>query len=82
MSAVTDLLDWNKDEPLMPLTNEPHLYVSEDCRQVIWAMQNYTGRSLETGACKDFIDLVRYLALGKLRHVDPTARVVTGGGSY
>ena len=82
MTTINELLFWNKDEPLTPLTNEPRLFVSEDCRQVIWAMQNYTGLGGETGASKDFIDLVRYMALGQLRHVDPTARVVTGGGSY
>ncbi len=80
--AVNDLLFWNKEEPLVPLHNEPRLYVSEECRQVIWAMQNYTGLGGETGACKDFVDLVRYMALGRLRYLSKDMLLTTGGGTY
>ena len=82
IQAVQELLDWNADEALMPLVNEPLLYVSSECRQVIWAMQNYTGFGGETGACKDFIDLVRYLALARLRYISPGMNKVLAGGSY
>lgn len=34
--------------------------------------ENYTGLGGEKGACKDFADLVRYMALAKLMHVDVT----------
>lgn len=81
-TAINELLFWNKEEPMLPLFNEPRLYVSEECRQVIWALQNYTGLGGETGACKDFVDLVRYMALAKLRYLAPGAMVTTGGGSY
>ncbi|MBK8001714.1 MAG: hypothetical protein IPK15_24175 [Verrucomicrobia bacterium] len=82
VTSINDLLFWNKDEPLIPLLNEPRLYVSEDCKQVIWALANYTGLGGETGACKDFVDLVRYMALARLRYLAPGAMVVTGGGTY
>lgn len=82
ISLINELLDWNENELFMPLLNAPRLYVTENCRQVIWAMENYTGRAGETGACKDFIDLLRYMALARLRHIAPGMVKTMGGGSY
>jgi hypothetical protein len=82
LTAINELLFWNKDEPHVPLINEPQLYVSEECRQVIWAMQNYTGQGGATGACKDFIDLLRYMALARLGHRAYGRQPGHGGGSY
>lgn len=82
ITQVNTLLFWNKEEKLIPQFNEPRLYVSEACRQVTWALTNYTGMGGETGACKDFVDLMRYMAMARLRHVDGEAVAVMGGGSY
>ena len=82
ITLINELLDWNENEPLLALLNAPRLYVVEDCRQVRWAMENYTGRAGETGACKDFIDLVRYMATARLRHVEAGMVKTMGGGSY
>jgi hypothetical protein len=70
LGVVNELLDWNQEAPLMPVLNAPKLYVCEDAKQVIWMFENYTGRGGAKGACKDFADLVRYMALAKLEHVD------------
>jgi hypothetical protein len=70
LSAVNDLLDWNQEQPLMPVLNAPRLFVCEDCLQVIWTLENFTGRGGAKGACKDFADLLRYMALAKLVHVE------------
>lgn len=59
---VTELLDYEESQPVVPCVNEPQLYVSEECEQVLWMFKNYTGRGGESGACKDFADLVRYVA--------------------
>jgi hypothetical protein len=82
LTAVNGLLNWEKEQDLIPGFNEPHLYVAENCKQVIWALENYTGLSGEAGACKDFVDLVRYMALGRLRYVGPGMLRTVGGGSY
>lgn len=82
ITAINTLLWWNQQEPLIPEFNEPLFYVCENARQVIWAMQNYTGMGGETGACKDFIDLVRYAALARLRHVSSGTVETTGAGAY
>ena len=73
LSAVNDLLDWNQEQPLMPILNAPRLFVCAECLQVIWALENFTGRGGSKGACKDFADLLRYMALAKLYHVDARA---------
>lgn len=70
LGAVNDLLDWNQEQPLMPLLNAPRLFVCEDAQQVIWCLENFTGRGGAKGASKDFADLLRYMALAKLSHVD------------
>lgn len=82
LNAIESLLYWDTSQPYNAVTNSPKLFVSSDCQQVIWAMSNYTGKGGETGACKDFIDLVRYAALADLMHIDETSMASSGGGSY
>lgn len=50
--------------------SQPHLFVCEECRQTIWMLENYTGRSGGTGAAKDFADLVKYVCLAELEHLE------------
>jgi hypothetical protein len=79
-TAVNELLDWNPDQPLVAVMNQPHLFVCEDCHQVIWMFENYTGRAGEKGAAKDPADLVRYLALSKVEYVGEGPRGRAGRG--
>jgi hypothetical protein len=72
LTILNDLLEWNRAQPLMPVVNQPHLFVCEDCLQVRWMFENYTGRGGEKGACKDFADLARYMATAQIEHVDET----------
>lgn len=78
IGLVNDLLDWNDEERLVALMNQPHLFVCEDCQQVRWMFENYTGKAGEAGACKDPADLARYAALAKLEDLAGRA---TGGKS-
>lgn len=66
LSEINSLLNYNYESEIIPIVNEPRLYVSERCQQVIWALAHYTGRGGSKGACKDWIDLLRYMALGLL----------------
>src|SRR3990167_7602769 len=52
------------------VVSQPHLFVCEECRQEIWMLENYTGRSGGTGASKDFADLTKYICLAELEHLD------------
>lgn len=59
---INNLLDYDATQPVSAL-NSPRLFVSEDCAEIIFALQNWTGIDGKKGACKDFIDLVKYLVL-------------------
>ena len=82
IQAVGALLEFDREQPLCPLVNEPRLYVVRSCEQVIWTMENYTGQGGENAGCKDFADLLRYMAMSDLRHVTAGTERSKGGGSY
>lgn len=84
LSEVNELLDWDPLDPngLVPGVNEPRLYVSSECEQVIWTLQTYTSRGGPKGGCKDFADLLRYMALSNLQYIGAEGLVATGGGTY
>ena len=69
LNLIKDLLEYRRDAQGR-FTQLPRLYVTENCGQLIWALENYTGRSKGEGACKDFIDCLRYAVGSELRHVD------------
>lgn len=80
--CINDLLAYNKETSICPLLNEPHLYISSACKNLIWAMQNYTRHDGEKAACKDPIDCLRYLATSDSEWIDEAALRPYGGGSY
>jgi hypothetical protein len=82
VEMINDLLEYNPNEPVTALLNEPRLYVHKGCQSVIWAMQNWTGLDGEKGACKDPVDVVRMMATANLFYHDPKMKVSYGGGSY
>ena len=69
LNLIKDLLEYRKDKEGR-FTQLPRLFVTENCGQLIWALENYTGRSKGDGACKDFIDCLRYAVGSELCHVD------------
>jgi hypothetical protein len=82
VTEVTELLRWDDEKEFCPVLNEPRLYVSEKCGNVIWTLNNYTASGGESGGCKDFADLLRYMALADLRYVTRGMMKVRQGGSY
>lgn len=80
--AINNLLAWDPAEPFDLVMNSPRLFVSSACRQVIWALANYTGLGGETGGCKDVVDCLRYMALADLYYRDPKRPAKRAGGSY
>lgn len=66
-AMINDLLDYDDRVPLEKGVNEPRLYVLDRCQQVIWALLNYTGLDPD-GACKDWIDLLRYAVQSRLSY--------------
>ena len=68
VSLVNDLLDYKRGE--INETNEPHLYISSDCKATIFALKEWTGADGKTGASKDPIDCLRYMAMANLQDLD------------
>lgn len=81
-TLVNELLDWDQQQPLCAVLNQPHLFVSEDCEQVRWMFENFTGLGGEKGACKDPADLARYMALAKLEYVPEGGKAGRHGGGF
>lgn len=82
IKAITDLLSYDKTQPITALVNEPKLFIAKSCENTIWALKNYTGHDGERAACKDPIDCLRYMATEKLEWLDPKRPKASGGGSY
>lgn len=68
VGIINDWLAFDKDSPLLALTNEPTLYISENCRNIIYSLKEWTGADGDKGACKDPVDVLRYLAVMKPTH--------------
>jgi hypothetical protein len=75
VTLVNDMLDYDKELPLgqwsphLGRLNAPKLYVSSRCPNLIYAMREWTGKDGNKGACKDWIDLLRYAALAELDYI-------------
>lgn len=72
---VVDLLSYDAEAAVIdaetgravfpPGARVPRLYVLERCTNHVFAFQQWTGKDGGKGACKDFADLPRYLAIAK-----------------
>ncbi len=65
VQLINDLLDYDADAPLDPVGNQPRLFVSSECKNLIFALQNWTGEDGLKGACRDFVNLLQYLVLAE-----------------
>ena len=80
IQKINDLLSWDDTEPKTH-ENQPGLYVSEQCDNLIYALTEYSGSSREE-ATKDFIDVLRYGAVTPLDYIGESQLAVAGGGGY
>lgn len=62
IAIINDLFYYNHSEPLSPI-NQPRLYVSENCKNLIFSLREWTNMDGDKGACKDPIDCLRYLVV-------------------
>jgi phage terminase large subunit-like protein len=81
VTLINDLLDYD-DEQEVSFLNSPKIYVCEDCINLIFSLQNWTGMDGGQGACKDPIDLLRYAVLSGIEHVTEEDSQTSGGGHY
>ena len=80
-SAINSLLSYDATQPLTPL-NEPSLYVTKDCSNLIYALSEHTGRDGQKGASKDPIDCLGMLLVSGLAFVGHGGFDCRGGGGY
>lgn len=77
---INDRVAYDLKRPV-GVDNQPKLRISDQCENLIYALENYAGTGLHEPA-KDPIDCLRYLIGSGAEFIDPKAPVVTGGGSY
>jgi hypothetical protein len=86
ISQINELLYFNQTEERVSIINSPRLFVSKNCRNLIWAMNNYClpNDELTTDdACEEPIDDLRYLVTRGVRYITPGGKIKTsGGGGY
>jgi len=81
LTIINDWLNYDQSESISAM-NEPSLYISRDCGNIIYSLQEWTGRDGEKGATKDPIDTLRYLAVMEPIHVNESTFQGTGIRGY
>jgi hypothetical protein len=71
VSLINSLLDHDEGSG-----KEARLYISAQCKAVIFALKVWTGKDDKLGACKDPIDCLRYMALAGLMDVGQSFQLV------
>lgn len=82
VDLINSLLFYNREAAPDDYTNVPNLYVSENCTNTIYSLKEWTGEDGKTGACKDPIDCLRYMALSNCFYIDEGEPVCSEGGYY
>lgn len=70
LSLLLEKMAWDERKEMDGI-NRPHFYVSENCGNVISALENYTGDGGKDEAWKDPIDCLRYGAVSDIRYIPP-----------
>jgi hypothetical protein len=81
LQMLAELMDYNEDKPVNAM-NCPRWYVHEDCKQSIYAYEEYTALGTEKCALKDIVDADRYLVSSDVSFIDSANLECIGGGSY
>jgi phage terminase large subunit-like protein len=69
VAMINDLIAWNQQEPLSPI-NQPKLFVTKDCQNLIYCLKEWTGADGDKGPTKDPIDCLRYLVVMQPEYID------------
>ena len=69
LKEIESLLSYDPTRPV-DVTNRPHLFFSERCKNAIHCMGMWTGQDGQKGAAKDPIDDLRMLVTSDAEHID------------
>jgi hypothetical protein len=75
VSLINSMLDFESQTG-----TEPTLFISKECRALIFALKVWTGKDEKTGACKDPVDCLRWVAVATLEDVGDSLMLVEPGG--
>jgi hypothetical protein len=81
VDVINDWLYWDERKPL-GYGNEPRLYISDECKNLIACIEMWTGQDGDKGASKDFVDVLRYMLLQGPEWVDAKKQSVGYDGSF
>ena len=81
VQAINNLLSWNREEK-MSLENKPRLMISDACQNLRACMQEYQPSEGAKAISKDFVDCVRYFAVGNYEYYEEAELVASGTGGY
>ena len=81
VAIINDLLAYDITQPISPL-NQPKLFVSDSCKNLIYSLKEWTNADGDKGACKDPIDCLRYLVVMSPIHIDNSKNPVNIPFSY
>lgn len=69
LQLLNNLLSYDETKPIDSM-NAPKLYISDRCQNIIQAMGEYTAKGGSNESSKDCIDVLRYLAVSNIQHID------------
>jgi hypothetical protein len=75
VSLINSMLDFDEASGA-----EPTLFISTQCRALIFALKVWTGKDEKTGACKDPVDCLRWIAVAALEDVGESLMLVEPSG--
>jgi hypothetical protein len=81
VALINDGFSYDQTQTLNE-TNSPTLHISEECRNLIYCISEWTGRDGEKGATKDPVDCLRYLMVMEPIYTGGQKMNFVGGGSY
>jgi phage terminase large subunit-like protein len=81
ISIINDWLSYNQNESISAV-NQPKLFISEKCQNLIYSLREWTGLDNDKGASKDPVDALRYLAVMDPAFETSNSYKSMHGGSY
>lgn len=88
VTLINDKLDYDNEVDIgqfsktLARINNPVLYVSANCPNMIYSLREWTNKDKQHGACKDPIDCLRYAVMANLDYIGSDAYTWKGGGTY
>jgi hypothetical protein len=81
LDKINDALSYDADRPIT-VENEPHLYISERCTNLIRCLLNWDPAQGEKSPYKDPVDVLRYLFGEPFYFLDPELPEICGGRGW